>query len=146
MRSGINSVRRLSSGLQPVAEQLGLAPGLVRLQGRCAAVGAFHCYAVPRAADGPSREGASPEDVPGQELDPNRVPPESPPSVDSGASKGHTAPTREDLEHADAGMALPGKEAGPSGRPGDPYTQGKDGIERNAGLGEFPPGDPASSA
>ena len=37
--------------------------------------------------------------------------------------QGHAAPTREDLEHADEGMAKPGKEAGPSGRPGDPYTQ-----------------------
>ncbi len=60
--------------------------------------------------------------------------------------QGHAAPTREDLEHADAGMAKPDEPSGPSGRPGDPYTQGKDGIDRNAGLGEFPPGDPASGA
>jgi hypothetical protein len=43
-------------------------------------------------------------------------------------------------------MAKPDEPSGPSGRPGDPYTQGKDGIDRNAGLGEFPAGDPASSA
>ena len=61
------------------------------------------------------------------------------------ALQGHTAPTREDLEHADAGMVKPGKDAGPSGRPGDPYTQGEHGIDRNAGLGEFPPGDPANT-
>ena len=79
--------RRLSSGLQPVAEYLGLAPGLVRPQGRCAAVGGFHCFAAPRADDRPSREGGSPENLPGQELDPNRAPPENPPAGDSGASK-----------------------------------------------------------
>lgn len=42
-------------------------------------------------------------------------------------------------------MVKPGKDAGPSGRPGDPYTQGEHGIDRNAGLGEFPPGDPANT-
>ncbi len=61
------------------------------------------------------------------------------------AVQGHTAPTREDLEHADAGMVKPGKDAGPSGRPGDPYTQGEHGIDRNAGLGQFPAGDPANT-
>ena len=70
-----------------MAEYLGLAPGLVRPQGRCAAVGGFHCYAPPRADDRPSREGGSPENLPGQELDPNRAPPENPPAGDSGASK-----------------------------------------------------------
>lgn len=70
-----------------MAEYLGLAPGLVRPQGRCAAVGGFHCYAAPRADDRPSREGGSPENLPGQELDPNRAPPENPPAGDSGASK-----------------------------------------------------------
>ena len=70
-----------------MAEYLGLAPGLVRPQGRCAAVGAFHCYAAPCADGRPSREGGSPENLPGQELDPNRAPPENPPAGDSGASK-----------------------------------------------------------
>lgn len=79
--------RRVASGLQPVAEQLGLAPGLVRPQARCAAGGTFHAYSAQRSADGPSREGGSPENLPGQELDPNRAPPEEVPSGDSGAGK-----------------------------------------------------------
>ena len=48
--------------------------------------------------------------------------------------QGHAAPTREDLEHADAGMAKPGTEAGPSGRPGDPYTQVCSRVVRVLGL------------
>lgn len=80
--------RRVASGLQPLAEQLGLAPGLVRPQGRCAAGGAIRAYSAARGpADGPSREGGSPENLPGQELDPNRAPPEEVPSGDSGAGK-----------------------------------------------------------
>jgi hypothetical protein len=79
--------RRLAGSLQPAAERAGLAPGLARAQGRGCGVGAFHCSAAPRADDKPSREGGSPENLPGQELDPNRAPPDDTPSGPSGAAK-----------------------------------------------------------
>jgi len=87
--------RRLASSLQPAAERAGLAPALARVQGRGCT---FHCSAAPRADDKPSREGGSPENLPGQELDPNRAPPDDTPSGPSGAAKarppGGPAPAR----------------------------------------------------
>lgn len=60
------------------------------------------------------------------------------------AVQGHAAPTREDLEHADAGMAKPGKEAGPSGRPGDPYTQVRSQCAAEACIVALAPANGAS--
>ena len=57
-------------------------------------------------ASEPKREGGTPDELPGQALDPNRVPPENPPSGSSGASKVLARPVAPDLAARHPGPAL----------------------------------------
>ena len=75
--------------LQPIAEHMEYNPVAIAARYRSNYLGSVSLPAQQTAsyASEPKREGGTPDELPGQAIDPNRVPPEGPPSGSSGASK-----------------------------------------------------------
>ncbi|BDA45830.1 hypothetical protein COCOBI_07-6170 [Coccomyxa sp. Obi] len=163
MRSGFAHGRRFfRSTLQPIAENLEYNPVSIAARYRSNYLGSVSLPTQTQAAsysvsssDEPTRGGSTPDEVPGQALDPNRVPPEG--SLDrqgSGkVSKGHDSPTREELERAGStdsssedNTTSGAPAGGPSGRLGDPHVTDAEGMSHNARPGEFAPNDPKAPA